>query len=311
MKTPSDAVALTRRTLLRSAAWCAAASAVPSAWARPRASLTSERLSPTLLWIKGAGANLLALSDGSALTFVDGGLAANAPAVLKLAQRELGARTARTVIDTHWHPEHVGLNETIGRAGGRIIAHENTRLWLSTPVEEQLDAKPIPPLPPKARPNDTTYTEGEIAVGDETVHYGYLTQAHTDGDLYVHLRKANVLVTGGVVAGRGWSTVDYVTGGWINGMVAGYQKLIQLCDAQTRVVTAQGDKLLTRKDLEDERTILAKLSEQLGKMLRSGFGPADVLAAAPAREFEPRYGDSTEFLTQSFKSLWGHMAPDA
>jgi hypothetical protein len=36
-----------------------------------------------------------------------------------------------------------------------------------------------------------------------------------------------------------------------------------------------------------------------------------VLAAAPAKEYEPRYGDATEFLTQSFRSLWGHMAPDA
>jgi hypothetical protein len=68
---------------------------------------------------------------------------------------------------------------------------------------------------------------------------------------------------------------------------------------------------MSRQQLDEERTLLARLSDQLGKMLRSGYGPADVLAAAPAKEFEARYGDSTEFLTQSFKSLWGHMAPDA
>ena len=39
--------------------------------------------------------------------------------------------------------------------------------------------------------------EGEIVIGAETVHYGHLPQAHTDGDLYVHLKKADVLVTGG------------------------------------------------------------------------------------------------------------------
>ena len=105
--------------------------------------------------------------------------------------------------------------------------------------------------------------------------------------------------------------MDYVTGGWINGLVAGQRSLLQLCNADTRIIGAYGDRVLTRKDLEDERAILAKLSEQLGKMLRSGFAPADVLAAAPAKEYEPRYGDPTQFLTQSFKSLWGHMAPDA
>ena len=274
--------------------------------------LTTERLAPGVLLIRGAGANLLALADGNGhLAFVDGGLGEHAAAVLRLAENELDARGAHTVIDTHWHPEHVGLNAIVGKAGGKILAHENTRLWLGTSVEEQLGAKPIPPLPPQARPNETTYGEGELAIGEEVLRYGYLPQAHTDGDLYVHLKNANVLVTGGVVAGRGWSTVDYVTGGWINGMVAGYQRLVQLCNAETRIVTAHGDQLLTRKELEDERAIMAKLSEQLSKMLRSGFGPADVLAAAPAREFETRFGDSTEFLTQSFKSLWGHMAPDA
>jgi cyclase len=307
-----------RRGLLKGLGFCAAASACNSLILRPAlaarapaATLMSEALSPSLLWIRGAGANLLALKDARGLTFVDGGLAAHAGDVLKLARAQLGAGDPHTLINTHWHPEHVGLNETLGKAGARIIAHENTKLWLGTTVERELDKVFVPPLPPKARPNATTYTEDEFAVGDEVVHYGYLPQAHTDGDLYVHLRKANVLVTGGVLAGRGWSIVDYLTGGWINGLVAGQRSLLQACNSETRIVSCYGDRVLTRKDLEDERAMLAKLSEQLGKMLRSGFGPADVLAAAPAKEFEPRYGDATEFLMQSFKSLWGHMAPDA
>jgi glyoxylase-like metal-dependent hydrolase (beta-lactamase superfamily II) len=254
---------------------------------------------------------VLALRDERGLVFVDGGLAAHAGEVLGLARRALGAGDAHTLINTHWHPEHVGLNESLGSSGAKIIAHENTRLWLGTKVERVLDAPPVAPLSVKARPNATTYSEGEITVGDEVLRYGHLPQAHTDGDLYVHLRKANVLLTGGVVAGNGWSIVDYVTGGWINGMVAGYRSLAQLCNAETRVISAYGERALTRKDIEDERAMLAKLSEQLGKMLRAGFGPADVIAAAPAKEFAARYGDPTEFLDQSFRSLWGHMAPDA
>jgi glyoxylase-like metal-dependent hydrolase (beta-lactamase superfamily II) len=299
---------ITRRGLLQGLGYCAAAQALAKA---PVAPLTSALLAPNLLWIRGAGSNVLALKDPRGLTFIDGGLAANASAVLKLAKSALGAADAHTVIDTHWHPEPVGLNEPLGKAGAKIIAHENTRLWLSTPVEVELDRLTIRPLAPKARPNSTTYTEDEFSAGGEVVHYGHLAQAHTDGDLYVHLRESNVLLTGGVVAGRGWSTVDYVTGGWINGLVGGQRALLGICDADTRIVSAYGDRLLTRKDLEDEHAMLAKLSEQLAKMLRSGFAPADVLAAAPAKEYEPRYGDSARFLEQSFRSLWGHMAPDA
>jgi len=303
-----------RRGLLKGMVYCAAASAAATLPGRSQAAtaaLTAEALGPSLLLIRGAGANVVVLKSPEGLTFIDGGLAAHAPAVLRLARRHFATDAVHRLVNTHWHPEHVGLNDTLGKAGVRIVAHENTKLWLGTTVERELDRTFVRPLPPHALPNATTYTEDEFAAGDEVVHYGYLPQAHTDGDLYVHLREANVLVTGGVLAGNGWTIVDTVTGGWINGLVAGQRTLLQRCNTDTRIVSCRGERVLTRKDLEDERAMLAKLSEQLGKMLRAGFGPADVLAAAPAKEYEPRYGDATEFLTESFRSLWGHMAPDA
>jgi cyclase len=302
---------LARRRLLQGVCFCTAAALTP-AWAakRARAALASEALSDRVLWIRGAGCNVVVVKDERGLVFIDGGLATNARATLDLARAKLGG-DPHTLINTHWHPEHVGLNALLGKAGAKIIAHENTRLWLGTTVERELDGEAVPALPSLARPNLATYTDGELAAGDETIRYGYLAQAHTDGDLYVHLRKANVLVTGGVVAGNGWSIVDYRTGGWINGLVAGQRKLGELADADTRIVTATGERLMSRQQLDEERAVIAKLSEQLVKMLRSGFGPADVLAAAPAKEHEARFGDSKEFLEQSFRSLWGHMAPDA
>ena len=143
---------------------------------------------------------MLALRDGDALVIIDGGSKAQGKAVLALAQKALGARAVRALVNTHWHPEHTGLNELVGQ-GARIISHENTRLWLSTTVRYQPDGPPLGPMPAAGLPNQTTYTTGELKAGDETLKYGYLLQAHTDGDLYVKLTRANVLVTGGVVAG--------------------------------------------------------------------------------------------------------------
>jgi glyoxylase-like metal-dependent hydrolase (beta-lactamase superfamily II) len=273
--------------------------------------LSAEPLADGLLWIRGAGANLLALRDAGALVFIDGGLEAHAGEVLKLAQRELGAGTAHTLINTHWHHEHVGLNARFGKAGAKIIAHEWTRLWLSTEVRYEPDDPPIPPLPQYARPNQTTWNDGELKAGDQTLSYGYLSQAHTDGDLYVKLMPANVLVTGGVVYGNGWPTPDWVTGGWINGTVGGYRTLAGLCDDATRVVTAYGERLYSRADLQAELDILGKLSTELGRMMRAGFGPKDMLAAEPAKDYAARFGDPTHFLVESFKSMWPRMAPDA
>ena len=276
-----------------------------------RISLTAESLGDGLLLIRGAGANVVALRDAAGLIFIDGGLKAHAGAVLSLAQGKLAAKQAHTLVNTHWHPEHTGLNELVGKQGAKIIAHENTRLWLSTTVRYEPDGPPIGPLPAIGRPNATTYNTGELKAGDESLRYGYLSQAHTDGDLYVKLARANVLVTGGVVAGNGWPVMDWVTGGWINGTVNGYRALIAQCDDQTRVVTAYGDRLFTKADLAAELDILAKLADQLGKMMRAGFGPADMLAADPAKDYVARMGDATAFLTASFKSLWPRLAPDA
>ena len=275
------------------------------------AKLTSEMLADGLLLVRGAGANVLVLRDPAGLVFIDGGLKANGKTLLSLAQKELGAKKAHTILNTHWHPEHTGLNEMLGKQGAKIIAHVNTKLWLSTVVRHEPDGPPIGPMAAEGRPNATTYSTGTLKSGDETLNYGYLLQAHTDGDLYVKLVKANVLVTGGVVAGDTWPTADWVTGGWINGTVAGYRSLIAQCDDKTRVVTANGDRLYSKADLQAELDVLARLADQLGKMMRAGYGPADMLAANPAKDVAQRLGDPTQFLTESFKSLWPRVAPDA
>jgi cyclase len=273
--------------------------------------LVAEPLADGLLWIRGAGANMLVLKDPNGLVFVDGGLKAGSGEVMKLAHRELGGGKAHTLFNTHWHAEHTGLNEVLGKQGAKIIAHEQTKLWLSTKVRYQPDDVPILPLPAVARPNQTTWTGGELKAGAESLSYGYLSQAHTDGDLYVKLAKANVLVTGGVVAGNGWPTADWVTGGWINGTVTGYRTLIGMCDDNTRVITAHGERAWKKADLQAELDILAKLSTELGRMMRAGFGPDDVLAANPAREYVAKLGDPHHFLVESFKGMWPRNAPDA
>ncbi len=296
-----------------SAGWLAHGAGL--AWTMPGfaadAHLATQPLEDGIVWIRGAGANVVALRDAEGLLFIDGGLARHADALLKHATRELGATRAHTLLNTHWHPEHTGLNERLGKAGARIIAHEHTRLWLSTTVRPTLEGPPIRPLPKAAQPNQTTWNDGTLQLDNETLHYAVMAQAHTDGDLYVKLARANVLVTGGVVPGDGWPTPDWITGGWINGTVAGYRTLIAQCDARTRVVTAHGDRLYTKADLEAELEVLAKISGELSRMMRAGFGPADVLAAEPAKDHVARFGDPTHFLTESFKSLWPRLAPDA
>src|SRR5690606_34872370 len=83
-----------------------------------------------LALFSGAGCNVVGLASAEGALLVDGGLAVNAAALLKVVSESLKAKRLHTLINTHWHPEHVGSNEAVGKSGGAIIAHEVTRLYL-------------------------------------------------------------------------------------------------------------------------------------------------------------------------------------
>lgn len=272
--------------------------------------LTRQALNDHLVVLSGTGCNVVAASGPDGLLMVDGGLKEHSGELLKAVHEALGPKPVRTLFNTHWHPEATGSNERLSGEGAKIIAHENTRLWLGYAQEVPLQNRTYGPLPVKARPNETIYTTGKLSLGGEHVEYGYLLQAHTDGDIYVFFRDSNVLVTGGPVTGDTWPVIDWKTGGWIGGQVEALQTLSQLVDARTRIVPSSGP-ILTQEDLKAQHTMYAAIMDRLSRLLRKGMGPDEVLAAGPAKEFEAKWGDSTAFVTMAFKSLWGHMAPDA
>lgn len=276
-----------------------------------RPSIEAAKLTDSLTLFTGAGANVLAARDADGLALVDGGLAARSPELLSRIQAATGLSQVHTLFNTHWHPCQTGSNERIGKQHATIIAHENTRLWLgyANPVPGQ--DRTYGPLPPYARPNKTFfYGTQEVTVAGEPVQYGYLLQAHTDGDIYVHFKKSNVLAAGGVVSGQGWPVIDVKTGGWIVGMVSGLETLLEVADDRTRIVPANGP-VLTRAQLAQQHEMFATIASRLQGAIRKGLGPEEVVALNPTKEFNAEWGDPTQFTTQAFESLWGHFAPDA
>ena len=275
-----------------------AASAAPAA-------LAARKLTDTLTVFTGAGGNVVAHRDADGLALVDGGLAQHSRELLKLVAHESGSSKVHTLFNTHWHPEQTGSNLPLGDAGARIIAHENTRLWLTQANPVPPEDRSYGPLPAKARPTQTFYYDSEkLTLGDEPVEYGYLGQAHTDGDMYVYFRQSNVLVTGGPVAApsAGWPVIDIKSNGWIMGMTDAIRQLGNLANDQTLVVPANGP-VLTRADLLAQHAMYSGIAGQLQRFLRLSLGPDEVLARAPAAQYEAQWGDSKYFVTTAFRSL--------
>lgn len=265
-------------------------------------------LSDDLYVVTVGRTNLVARTGPDGIVLVDGASAGASEAVLDALAGLPANGAVHTLFNTHWHPEQTGLNERLGNEGATIIAHENTRLWLTTDITYPWDGRHFAPLPPVAQPNETFYDAGELESG---VRYGYLPHAaHTDGDLYVNFPDANVLAVGDAVAGEGWPFVDWWTGGWIGGIVGGLELLLALTDPETRIVPAVG-RVLSRADLERQYEMYNTIYERLSRLLNGGRGPDEAVAARPTEEFDAEMGPGDAFVRQAFTSLWAYLSPDA
>jgi len=306
--------ALTRRGFINAAALTSAGALLGSpgvALAREgKPSLAAQDLGSGLALITGAGANVVSFASPEGVMLFDGGRREHAKALLKFALDTAGARRVHTLVNTHWHPEQTGLNETVGKQGARILAHENTRLWLTRPIKVDWLPQPHPAFPKVAQPNASFYTTETVEFGGETIAFGHLGQAHTDGDLYAYLPKADVLVAGGVVCNTGWPLVDWRTGGWIGGLVGAHDRLLKLAHDGTRVIGADGP-VVDKATLQAHRDMYFTIFDRLVKQLVKGKGPEEAYETGPAKEFEAQRGDSKQFVLDAFRSLWGHYAPDA
>jgi glyoxylase-like metal-dependent hydrolase (beta-lactamase superfamily II) len=272
----------------------------------PASSITATRLADNYVLLTGAGSNVLVLTGPEGVLMVDGGLPEHSAALLKTVTGQSPEGRVQVLFNTHWHLEHTGSNETAGRSGAKIVAHENTKLWMGTEIISMWQHRTYAPRTKEARPNATFYTTGQLSFGKEEVRYGYLGQAHTDGDIYVFFPGPNILMTGDVFSVATYPVLDYTTGGWIGGLSDATKTLAGLVDAQTRVIPGTGP-IQTKADLDAQANMCAVMRTRFIEMMRKGMSAKDMLAATPTKEFDARWGNPELFITNAYPGLWGHV----
>ena len=189
-----------------------------------------------------------------------------------------GGARVRTLFNTHWHLDQIGSNDVLGRAGAAIVAHEKTRQRLATGYYLPAEDRYQPPAPKEAQPTESIYTTGETKIGREQIEYGYLLEAHTDGDIYVFFRDSNVLAVGDAVSPERDPELDWFGGGWLGGRVDSLKLLLGLGNAQTRIVPSYGP-VVDRAAVQKEYDMMLRLFESFVELVRKGDSAEDVLAA--------------------------------
>jgi glyoxylase-like metal-dependent hydrolase (beta-lactamase superfamily II) len=302
---------LHRRDLLRAAAGGALGASLPlAACGRPQAAaLPVTRINDAMTVVAASGGNVFAARGPDGIVMIDGGFEAEAPAVLSAVRRELGRAPFEALFNTHWHRGQTGANLALGKAGTRIVAHENTKQWLAHEIFVRWENKTYDPLPAEALPTETFYASGSMPFGGSEIAYGHMLQAHTDGDIYVYFPEADVLVTGGAVTNDAWPVMDWWTGGWMGGLLDAFITMLDVAKDSTVIVPGSGP-LMTRAELSAQNDMYMQIFDRLSAMLKDAYGPAEVVAARPTQGFKEEWAGADLFAELAFRSFYGHLRGD-
>ncbi len=255
----------------------------------PATPIKATKLSDNLAMMTGDGGNIGVVISPDGLMMIDGGYAERASDLLKSVKEQVDAHDVKILFDTHWHLDHVGCNETLGRAGVKIMAHENVKKRLSVKTTMESMNRTFDPLKPEGWPTQEFSKDGKMTFGKEKIEYVHIPTAHTDGDSYLFFPGPNILHTGDMMFNGFYPVIDYSTGGWVGGMAHAAEVMLKVGDAKTRIIPGHGP-LASKDDLKATHEMLATVTQRIEKLIKEGKSVDEAVAAAPTKDFDEKFG---------------------
>lgn len=241
------------------------------------------------IWmLTGAGGNIGVCAGEDGVFLIDDQYAPLTDKILA-AVKTLSDGPVRFVFNTHWHGDHTGGNENLGKQGTLIVAHDNVRKRMSS--EQFLAAfnSKVPASPKGALPVVTFNDSVTFHLNGQEIHAVHVAPAHTDGDSLVHFAKANVLHMGDIYFNGMYPFIDVSTGGSIDGVIAAVDVALGMVDPSTKVIPGHGP-LSNKAELMAYRAMLAGLREAVAKAIAEGKDRAAAIAAKPSAPWDEKWG---------------------
>lgn len=266
--------------------------------------ISSEPVAGNVYMLQGAGGNIAVLA-GKDGTFMVDDQYAPLTAKIQKAVADLEDQPLRFVINTHWHGDHTGGNENLGKGGALIVAHENVRKRLSTEQFIEAFKRKVEPSSPAALPV-ITFTDATTFYwnGDE-VRVQHVGPAHTDGDSIVHFAKADVIHMGDIYFNGTYPFIDLSSGGSVDGMIEAMDTALAMSGKDTKIIPGHGP-LSNPAEMKVQRDMLVTLRDRIQKLLDSGKSHDQVIAAKPTKDFDKQYGQG--FMTPD---IWTGIVYDS
>jgi glyoxylase-like metal-dependent hydrolase (beta-lactamase superfamily II) len=282
----------------------------PDAEPPAQAGLHVQHVRGNVYMLSGAGGNITVDVGTEGVLFVDTGLAALTDQVLAEVAK-ISTRPIRYILDTDLDPDHTGGNEKIAKlgqtiAGGDVTnltddAREGAKVIAQQEVLNRMSASDSgrPPSPFGMLPTDTYMgSRKDIFFNDEGIRIVHPKNAHTDGDSMVFFRRSDVISTGDVFNTIGYPVIDLAHGGTIQGEIDALNQILDMViparneEAGTYIIPGHG-RLCDAADVGYYRDMVTIIRDRILDMKKKGMTLAQVQAARPARDYDPRWGSST------------------
>jgi cyclase len=275
----------------------------PAAPAQPDFSAVQikvHQVAGNFYYLEGQGGNVGVLVGDDGVLMIDDQFA---PLTEKLvaAVKTISKKPIKMLVNTHVHGDHTGGNENIGKMGIEIIAHDNVRARLIKGVNG------APPAAAVALPVVTFGDAIALHFDGEDLEVAKLPPAHTDGDSYIKLTKADVIHVGDVFRTVGYPIVDGPNGGTVKGTLAALQKIIDMAGPNTKILPGHG-VVVNREQIASFRDAVAEAQNRISALIKQGMTLAQVIAANPTADLVPKFattGDPPNAMaTERFLTLF-------
>jgi glyoxylase-like metal-dependent hydrolase (beta-lactamase superfamily II) len=250
--------------------------------------VTPAKVAEGIYVLSGRGGNI-GVSVGEDGVFLIDDQYAPLTVKVRAAVASLTPQPIRFVLNTHWHGDHTGGNENLGKMGVVVVAHENVRKRMS--VEQFLAAfgEKVPPSPKVALPIITFADSVTFHLNGDDIRSFHVPPAHTDGDTIVHFKKANVVHMGDCFFNGMYPFIDLSSEGSIDGMIAAADKVLALVDMNTKIIPGHGP-VGDKAALQIYRDVLAAVRDRVKAMVTAGKTLDQVKAAQPTKDFDEKWG---------------------
>jgi len=245
-------------------------------------------LSSTVTMIKGKGGNI-AVSFGEDGVFIIDDQLKPLTDQLLASIAKVSEQPIRFVINTHYHGDHVGGNETLGGAGSVIIAHDNVRQRMTSEQFSNFMNSTTPVWPKDSLPVVTFNDQVTLHLNGEAVTVTHVPRGHTDGDSIVHFPDSNVLHMGDIFFNGLYPYIDLDGGGSIQGMIAAVELGIGMANAETRIIPGHGP-LSDLNGMREYYAFLTKARDNVQALIDQGMSLEQAIAAKPTAEWDETLG---------------------